>query len=119
MRVITKNISLPLDGTPTDFRLTKLDAFSGARLLKLLADAPTDDLSQILFSLPEGDLRSVMETCLAHAEISLPAGFHRVLDRGCWALPELEYETWLCLRLTQEVISWTLEGFFPDGGQPS
>ena len=119
MRVITKNISLPLDGTPTDFRLTKLDAFSGARLLKLLADAPTDDLGQILFSLPEGDLRSVMETCLAHAEISLPAGFHRVLDRGCWALPELEYETWLCLRLTQEVISWTLEGFFPGGGQPS
>lgn len=119
MRTITKNISLPLDGTPTDFRLTKLDAFSGARLLKLLADASTDDLNQILFSLPEVDLRSVMETCLARAEISLPAGFLRVLDRGCWALPELEYETWLCLRLTQEVISWTLEGFFPGGGQPS
>ena len=119
MRTITKTVSLPYDGKPADFRLTKLDAFSGARLLKLLSAASSDDLREILFSLPDQELRSVMETCLAHAEISLPAGFLRVLDRGCWALPELEYETWLGLRLTMEVISWTLEGFFPDGGQPS
>ncbi len=119
MRTITKTITLPVGETSMDFLLTKLDAFSGARLLKLLSSASSDDLQEILFSLPDPELRAVMETCLSHAEISLPAGFLRVLDRGCWALPELEYETWLALRLTLEVISWTLEGFFPDGGQPS
>ena len=32
MREITKTVSLPVDGKPVDFRLTKLDAFSGASL---------------------------------------------------------------------------------------
>ncbi len=37
MRDIVKNIRLPIDGTEMDFRLKKLDAFSGAMLLQLLA----------------------------------------------------------------------------------
>ena len=36
MRDIIKNIQLPIDGALMDFRLTKLDAFSGAALLQLL-----------------------------------------------------------------------------------
>ena len=36
MRDIIKNIRLPIDGKPVDFRLTKLDAFSGVSLLRLL-----------------------------------------------------------------------------------
>ena len=36
MREITKTISVPVDGKPKDFRLTKLDAFSWASLLRLL-----------------------------------------------------------------------------------
>ena len=40
MREIIKTVSLPVDGTPMDFRLTKLDAFSGASLLRLLASLP-------------------------------------------------------------------------------
>ena len=37
MRDIIKNIRMPIDGIEMDFRLTKLDAFSGAMLLQLLA----------------------------------------------------------------------------------
>ena len=36
MREITKILSIPVDGKPMDFRLTKLDAFSGVSLLRLL-----------------------------------------------------------------------------------
>ena len=41
MREIIKNIQLKIDGKPMDFRLTKLDAFSGAELLQMLAKMPT------------------------------------------------------------------------------
>ena len=37
MRAISGIITVPVDGKPTDFRLTKLDAFSGVFLLRLLA----------------------------------------------------------------------------------
>ena len=40
MRDIIKNIQLPIDGKPVDFRLTKLDAFSGAALMQMLARLP-------------------------------------------------------------------------------
>ena len=40
MRDIIKNIQLPFDGTQMDFRLTKLDAFSGVILLRLLSRLP-------------------------------------------------------------------------------
>ena len=119
MRTITKTVSYPVNDTPMDFRVTKLDAFSGARLLKLLSSSSAETLNDLLFSLSDVDLHSLMETCLYHAEASLPAGYIRVYDKGCWGVPDLEYETWLCLRLTMDVLSWSLEGFFPDGGQPS
>ena len=40
MRQITKIISIPVNGKSMDFRLTKLDAFSGVTLLRLLAHLP-------------------------------------------------------------------------------
>ena len=40
MREISKTISVPVNGKPMDFRLTKLDAFSGAELLRMLAGMP-------------------------------------------------------------------------------
>ena len=40
MRTITKNLSIPLNGKSMDFRLTKLDAFSGVTLLRLLSRLP-------------------------------------------------------------------------------
>ena len=99
MRAITKNIDLPLGGEDRTFRLTKLDAFSGVRVLKMLSASDTDDLQELLFS--------------------LPAGFIRVWEAGCWGLPEMEHDTMLCFRLTQEVLAWTLSDFFPGGGQTS
>lgn len=36
MHTITKDISLKIDGQEVSFRLTKLDAFSGVALLRLL-----------------------------------------------------------------------------------
>ena len=37
MRDIMKVLSVPVDGKSMDFRLTKLDAFSGAALLRMFA----------------------------------------------------------------------------------
>lgn len=119
MREIHKKIALPLGGAPQEFRLTKLDAFSGARLLKLLSAATTDDLQALLLSLPDDVLEALQRTCLRSASVLLPAGPVRVLEGDCWGLPVLEYDPWTCLRLTVEVISWTLEGFFPEGGPAS
>ena len=42
MREIEKTISIPVEGKPMDFRLTKLDAFSGAALLRMLSGMPKD-----------------------------------------------------------------------------
>ena len=36
MRQITKDIEITIDGSPVGFRLSKLDAFSGVMLLRLL-----------------------------------------------------------------------------------
>ena len=36
MRQITKDIQITIDGSPAGFRLSKLDAFSGVMLLRLL-----------------------------------------------------------------------------------
>ena len=119
MRQITKTLNLPLGKETHTFRLTKLDAFSGVRVLKLLSASEANDLQALLFSIPDDDLKILMETCLAHAEISLPAGYIRVWNEGCWGLPELENETLLCFRLTQEVLAWTLSDFFTEGGQTS
>ena len=48
MRKITKTISVPVDGKPRDFRLTKLDAFSGASLLRLLASLPERNVEGVI-----------------------------------------------------------------------
>ena len=50
MREITKTISVPVDGNSRDFRLTKLDAFSGVMLLRMLAKAERRGQSSMAFS---------------------------------------------------------------------
>ncbi len=117
MREITKTLSVPVGGEPRDFRLTKLDAFSGASLLRLIARLPEGGASvEALFScLSDADLRSLMTVCLEHAEVMLPAGWMPVMTRGEWSWPELEHDTAVCLKLTMEEALWTLEGFFGGG----
>ena len=137
MREIVKTVSVRADGKPADFRLTKLDAFSGVALLRMLAKIPGPSdvilskaegcaegshpggqFSPALFfsSLSEPDLRSLMTSCLEHTEVLLPAGWMPVMTRGEWTYPELEHDTAVCLKLCIEEVLWTLEGFFGEGG---
>ena len=123
MREIEKTISIPVEGKPMDFRLTKLDAFSGASLLRMLSgmrkDPGNDSIMGFITSLSEPDLRSLMITCLQHCEVLLPAGWMPVMTRGEWTVSELEHDTAVCLKLTIEEVLWTLEGFFGGGGSTS
>ena len=120
MREITKTLSIPLNGKPMDFRLKKLDAFSGVTLLRLMTRLPEGGTaSDLLSALPDADLRSLMTTCLQHIEVLLPAGWYPVMTQGEWGYPELQYEPGICLKLTIEEVVWTLEGFFGEGGSAS
>ena len=123
MRDIIKNIQLPIDGTSMDFRLTKLDAFSGAALLQLLTRLPGkiegDLIHTVFVSMSPADLRSVMTSCLNHVEVLLPAGYQPIMQGSSWSWPELEHDTATCLKLTAEEALWTLAGFFGEGGSTS
>ena len=124
MRNIIKNIRLPIDGTTMDFRLTKLDAFSGVYLLRLLSKMEDEGLSgsglfQVITNLPQEELKTFMTSCMNHVEVLLPAGYQPVMQGSSWSWAELEHDTANCLKLAIEEISWTLSGFFGDGGSPS
>ena len=120
MRSITKTISIPVDGKPLDFRLTKLDAFSGVALLRMLSSVPDGSfVSGMITHLSDADLRSLMTACLEHCEVLLPAGWNPVMTRGEWCFPELEYDPAACLKLTVEEALWTLDGFFGGGASDS
>ena len=118
MREITKNLTIPVDGKKLEFRLTKLDAFSGASLLRMLSKMPEDSLSTIhsaLSTFSDSDLRNLMIVCLEHCEVLLPAGWNPVMTQGEWSYIELEHDVATCLKLTIEEVLWTLEGFFGGG----
>ena len=122
MRTITKDIQINIDGSPVGFRLTKLDAFSGIALLRLLMrleeknDRPT--MLDLIASLSGEELRSVLTAVLNHTEVLLPAGPHPVMTGAEWGYPELEHDTPSCMKLLLEGISWSLSGFF-GAGQPA
>ena len=119
MRQITKDIQIIIDGSPVGFRITKLDAFSGITLLRLLMrleeknDHPT--ILDLISSLAEDELRSVMTAVFNHAEVLLPAGPHPVMTGNEWGYPELEHDTPSCMKLLLEGIAWSLSGFFGGG----
>ena len=119
MRQITKDIHFTIDGSPTGFRLSKLDAFSGVTLLRLLmrleARNPAPTILDLISSLSEEELRSVMTSVLNHTEVLLPAGPHPVMTGPEWGYPELEHDTPSCMKLLLEGIAWSLSGFFGEG----
>ena len=51
MRQTVKDLSLPVGDTQRDFRLHKLDAFSGVRVLKMLSASEADTIQSLLFAL--------------------------------------------------------------------
>ena len=122
MRIITKDIQLPIDGSPLSFRLTKPDAFSGVEILRLLLrlqNAKPEENSSVLdliTSLSSDELRSVMTSCLNHVSVLLPAGPNPVMTGSEWGYPELKHDTVSCMKLVLDEIAWALEGFFGDGG---
>ena len=128
MRQITKDIRIAMDGSPVGFRLTKFDAFSGVTLLRFLlrlesgGGAPT--MLDLIASLSEEELRSVMTAVLNHVSVLLPAGPHPVMTGGEWGYPELEHDAPACMKLLLEGIAWSLSGFFgggrsgPESGRP-
>ena len=129
MRQITKDIQITIDGSPVGFRLFKLDAFSDVTLLRLLMRlenqnaAPT--MLDLIASLSEDELRSVMKSVFNHISVLLPAGPHPVMTGSEWGWPELEHDTPSCMKLLLEGISWSLSSFFgegqsrgPESGQP-
>ena len=119
MRSITKDIEITIDGNRTGFRLTKLDAFSGVTLLRLLMRLeehhPNPTMLDLIASLSEDELRTVMTAVLNHAEVLLPAGPNPVMTGPEWGYPELEHDTPACMRLLLEGLSWSLSGFFGGG----
>ena len=120
MREITKTLTIPVDGKKMDFRLTKLDAFSGASLLRMLSRIPAgEDFLSFLTVISDDDLRRLMTACLEHCEVRLPAGWNPVMTRGEWTYPELQHDTGVCQRLTAEEVLWSLEGFFAGGDSDS
>ena len=120
MRTITKDIEINIDGSRIGFRLSKLDAFSGVMLLRLLMRlenqnaAPT--MLDLIASLSEDELHSVMTAVFNHISVLLPAGPHPVMTGPEWGYPELEHDTPSCMKLLLEGIAWSLSGFF-GGGQ--
>ena len=121
MRTITKDIPIVIDGNQTGFRLTKLDTFSGVTLLRLLMrvqeqkESPT--ILDLISSLSEEELRSVMTAVMNHTAVLLPVGPQPVMTGSEWGYPELEHDTPSCMKLLLEGIAWSLSGFF-GGGQP-
>ena len=119
MRQITKDVEITVDGSRTGFRLSKLDAFSGVMLLRLLMrlenqnTAPT--MLDLIASLSEDELRSVMMSVFNHISVLLPAGPHPVMTGSEWGYPELEHDTPTCMKLLLEGIAWSLSGFFCGG----
>jgi len=125
MRQITKDLTLVLDGAKRTFRLTKPDAFSGVEILRLFLrmqeerGEATLTVLDFVTRLSEAELRSVMTSCLNHAEVLLPAGPNPVMTGSDWGYPELEHDAKACFRLTLELVSFTLSDFFGDGGRTS
>ena len=119
MREIYKEISLIASEKEMKFRMKKLDAFSGVKVLKMISGSEAGTLQEMIFSLPEWEMESLMKVCLKHCEVMLPAGWIPVYADGCWGMPEMETETMTCFRLVQETLAWSLEDFFGDGGSAS
>ena len=119
MRKIYKDIEITIDGNPVSFRLTKLDAFSGVQLLRLLmrleSENPSPTILDLVSSLSESELRSVMMAVLNHVSVILPAGPQPVMTGSEWGYPELEHDTPSCMKLLLEGIAWSLSGFFGEG----
>lgn len=111
---------MSIDGKSYTFRLRKMDALSGACLLRRLANQEENseaDLSDLVFgSMSDEDLRTLMIHCLEHVDVLLDAGYQPIMQLGEWAWLDLQYDPRNALLLTMKEIVWTLDGFFVENG---
>ena len=123
MRETVKSITLPIDGTDRTFQIHKLDAMSGVCLLRLLLRLQEGSngltILDLITSLSEAELKSVMTVCLNNVHVVLPAGPHPVMMQDEWGYPEIRFDTPACMRLLIESISFNLSGFFAESGSLS
>ena len=128
MREIYKRLTLPIDGKPYEFRLRKLDAFSGAQLLQLFrkylpaqtgGQKIADLIGPIFLALTAQELRELMTMCLSSTDVLLDAGWQPILQQGEWSWPELEYDTAGTVKITLESVLWSLDSFFIGVGSSS
>ena len=70
----------------------------------------------LVSSLSDEELRSVMTAVLNHTAVLLPAGSNPVMTGNEWGYPEIRHDMPTCMKLLLEGIAWSLSGFF-GGGQ--
>ena len=121
MRNIIKNIDMEVNGKMYQFRIKKLDAFSGAVLLRLISRNFSDNdlLMSVFKSLSDEELKSLMKMCLSRVDVLLDAGYQPIMEMNEWSWSEIEYDAVTAIRLTLKVILWALDGFFPESGSNS
>ena len=85
-------------------------------LMRLENQNASPTMLDLIASLSEEELRSVMTSVFNHISVLLPAGPHPVMTGSEWGYPELEHDTPTCMKLLLEGIAWSLSGFF-GGGQ--
>jgi hypothetical protein len=86
------------------------------RLLMKLESQQDPTMLDLIASLSEEELRSVMTAVLNHTAVLLPAGPQPVMTGPEWGYPELQHDTASCMKLLMEGIAWSLSGFFGEGG---
>ena len=84
-------------------------------LMRIEEKIPSPTILDLIGSLSDEELRSVMTAVLNHTEVLLPAGPHPVMTDSEWGYPELEHDTPSCMKLLLEGIAWSLSGFFGEG----
>lgn len=123
MRELYKELSLPVNGEQRNFRLRRMDAFSGIcilrYLLRLEETKKNPDILDLISSLTDGELLRVFNVCMEYVEIVMPAGNGPVMKDGVWLTPEIQHEIQTCMRIMIASISWNLSGFFGGGGSSS
>ena len=75
MREVYKEISMKVGDADRKFRVKKLDAFSGVKVLKMISASEAGTLQEMIFSLPEWEMESLLKVCLKHCDVILPAGW--------------------------------------------
>ena len=68
-------------------------------------------MPDLIASLSEEELRSVMTAVLNHVSVLLPAGPHPVMTGSEWGYPELEHDPVTCLKLDEFLFLPVAAGF--------